>query len=60
MPSNEAKIDVDVFDVKADVVKTLIELGIEENNLYVSNTSLGFDLKDQNLRKLKLKKINLK
>ena len=25
--------DVDVFDIKSDVIKTLIELGIEEKNL---------------------------
>ena len=34
--------NVDVFDVKADVVKTLIELGIEENNLYVSNNTKDY------------------
>ena len=29
--------NVDVFDVKADVIQTLIELGIDENNIFVSN-----------------------
>tara|TARA_A100001011_G_scaffold338268_1_gene368979 strand:+ start:1919 stop:4321 length:2403 start_codon:yes stop_codon:yes gene_type:complete len=30
---------VDVFDVKADVIKTLSEYGIQENNMYVTNKS---------------------
>ena len=29
--------NIDVFDVKADAIKTLIELGIEENDLHISN-----------------------
>ncbi len=29
--------NIDVFDVKADVVKTLIELGIEEGDLHINN-----------------------
>ncbi len=31
--------DFDVFDIKADVIKTLIELGINEKNLIVSDTT---------------------
>jgi len=31
--------DVDVFDIKSDVIKTLIELGIEEKNLFVSDNT---------------------
>ena len=29
--------NIDVFDVKADAIKTLIELGIEESDLHISN-----------------------
>ena len=29
--------NIDVFDVKADSVKTLVELGIDEEDLYISN-----------------------
>ncbi len=29
--------DVDVFDIKSDTIKTLVELGIEEKNLFVSD-----------------------
>jgi phenylalanyl-tRNA synthetase beta chain len=31
--------DLDVFDIKSDVIKTLIELGIEEKNLFVSDNT---------------------
>ncbi len=31
--------DVDVFDIKSDAIKTLIELGVEEKNLYVSDNT---------------------
>ena len=31
--------EVDVFDIKADVVKTLIELGISENDIHVSDNT---------------------
>ena len=31
--------DVDVFDIKGDVIKTLVELGIEEKNLFVSDNT---------------------
>ena len=34
--------NVDVFDVKADVVKTLIELGLEENSLFVNNKTTDY------------------
>jgi len=34
--------NIDVFDVKADVVKTLIELGIDENDLYISNKTQDY------------------
>ncbi|MDC0524776.1 phenylalanine--tRNA ligase subunit beta [Pelagibacteraceae bacterium] len=29
--------DIDVFDIKSDAIKTLVELGIEEKNLFVSD-----------------------
>ncbi len=31
--------DVDVFDIKSDVIKTLVELGIEEKNLFVNDNT---------------------
>ena len=31
--------DVDVFDIKSDAIKTLVELGIKEKNLFVSDNS---------------------
>ena len=31
--------DVDVFDIKRDAIKTLVELGIEEKNLFVSDNT---------------------
>ena len=31
--------DVDVFDIKGDTIKTLLELGIEEKNLFVSDNT---------------------
>ena len=31
--------DVDVFDIKGDTIKTLVELGIEEKNLFVTDNS---------------------
>ena len=31
--------DVDIFDIKGDVVRTLVELGIEEKNLFVSDNT---------------------
>ena len=31
--------DVDIFDIKSDAIKTLIELGIEEKNLFVSDNT---------------------
>ena len=31
--------DVDVFDIKGDTIKTLVELGIEEKNLFVSDNT---------------------
>ena len=34
--------NIDVFDVKADVVKTLIELGIDENDLYIRNKTQDY------------------
>jgi len=34
--------NVDVFDVKADSIKTLTELGLEEENLYVSNKTQDY------------------
>jgi len=34
--------NIDVFDVKADVVKTLIELGIQEEDLIISNKTLDY------------------
>ncbi len=31
--------DVDIFDIKGDVMRTLVELGIEEKNLFVSDNT---------------------
>jgi len=31
--------DVDVFDIKSDAIKTLIELGVEEKNIFVSDNT---------------------
>ena len=31
--------NIDVFDIKSDAIKTLVELGIEENNLFVSDNT---------------------
>ena len=31
--------NIDVFDIKSDVIKTLVELGIEEKNLFVSDNT---------------------
>jgi len=36
---SEKSRNVDVFDVKSDVVRTLIDLGLEENDLFVSNNT---------------------
>ena len=36
---NEITRNVDVFDIKSDAIRTLIELGLEENNLFVSDTT---------------------
>jgi len=33
----EKSRNIDVFDIKSDTIKTLKELGVEENDLYVSN-----------------------
>ena len=33
---------VDVFDVKSDVIKTLLELGLKENDLKVSSNSKSY------------------
>ncbi len=34
--------NIDVFDVKADAIKTLVEFGINENDLYISNNTKDF------------------
>ena len=35
--------EVDIFDIKSDVIRTLVELGIEEKNLFVSdNTTYSY------------------
>jgi len=34
---NEKARNVDVFDIKSDAIRTLIELGLEEKNLFVSD-----------------------
>ena len=34
--------DIDVFDVKADAIKTLIELGINEDDLFISNNTQDY------------------
>ena len=35
----EKERNIDVFDIKSDVIKTLIELGIEKKNLFVSDNT---------------------
>lgn len=35
----EKERNVDVFDIKSDAIKTLVELGIEEKNLFVSDNT---------------------
>ena len=35
----EKEREIDVFDIKSDVIKTLVELGIEEENLFVSDNT---------------------
>ena len=35
----EKERDVDVFDIKSDAIRTLVELGIEEKNLFVSDNT---------------------
>ena len=34
--------DIDVFDIKSDVMKSLIELGISSNDLFVSNNTKSY------------------
>ena len=34
--------NIDVFDVKADVIKTLTELGLDESDLYISNRTQDY------------------
>ena len=34
--------NIDVFDVKADAIKTLVELGIEEGDLHISNKTQDY------------------
>ena len=49
--------EVDVFDIKSDAIKTLVELGIEEKDLFVSdNTKHVIILEDQDLVTLKSEK----
>ena len=36
---SEKPRNLDVFDIKSDTIRTLIELGLEEDNLYVSNNT---------------------
>ena len=31
--------DVDVFDIKSDAIKTLVELGIDEKNIFVNDNT---------------------
>ena len=38
---NEKARNVDVFDIKSDAIKTLIELGFDEKNLFVSDLTKG-------------------
>ena len=35
----EKSRNVDVFDIKSDVIKTLINLGLDENDLFISNNT---------------------
>ena len=51
--------DVDIFDIKGDVVKTLVELGIEEKKkifLLVIILNIAIILEDQDLLRLNQKK----
>ena len=36
---NDKTRDIDVFDIKSDLIRTLIELGLEEKKLFVSDSS---------------------
>ena len=35
----EKERDIDVFDIKSDIIKTLVELGVPENNLFISDNT---------------------
>ncbi len=35
----EKERDIDVFDIKSDVIKTLVELGVPEHNLFISDNT---------------------
>ncbi len=39
---NSKARNIDVFDVKADTLKTLVELGIEEKDLFISNKTQDY------------------
>jgi phenylalanyl-tRNA synthetase beta chain len=36
---NEKARDIDVFDVKSDTIRTLVELGLDEKNLFISDAT---------------------
>ncbi len=38
---NEKTRNIDVFDIKSDTIRTLIELGLDEKNLFVSDLTNG-------------------
>jgi phenylalanyl-tRNA synthetase beta chain len=38
---NEKMRNVDVFDIKSDAIRTLIELGLDEKNLFISDLTKG-------------------
>jgi len=38
----EKSRDVDVFDIKSDTIRTLVELGVSENDLYVSDKTKNY------------------
>ena len=53
----EKERSIDVFDIKSDVIKTLIELGIMEHDIFISdNTKIATTPEDQALLRIKSEK----
>ena len=56
----EKERDVDVFDIKSDVIKTLIELGVNEKDLFITIIQISVITQvDQALLILNQKKVHL-